>query len=431
MPDSQHEGRKIKRTDRGRQAINLFVNFQKLCFRGPLTHLLLFCLMFIGVHGHAQVFFQYRHETGDKWHLTSIVDEEVLYDGELYHRVEILNKVAVEIVKGNGRDGLLKAHYQIAEKQIGKDFYSWSREDEVTYARDSRGRVSQIDKGSPFPAVRNVPVYPEEAISVSHTWEGRGQECFDLEPSFGISEIIKIEFLAAYEYEGPEIIDELETEKVSITYAYEWTPDSLLSRRLQRYQIYPVGIVGNFEQSIYWDAAAGKNYAEKGMFSYAYTMNDGHVYTFSGSTRGRAVYTKELDKEGIVRETETLDDVDATITDDGVRITLENIHFIPDSANFLPGEKSKLSKIASLLKRIPHRDLLIIGHTASVSPYNTGQKLSEERAGAVAQYLIDTGVRNSTQIITKGMGDRQPLAYNETEEGRKKNRRVEIIIMEN
>ncbi len=396
-----------------------------------LSQILLLCLMFIRVHGHAQVFFQYRHETGDKWHLTSIVDEEVLYDGEHYHRVEILNKVAVEVVKGNGRDGLLKAQYQIAEKQIGKDFYNWNKEYEVLYARDSRGRVSQLEKDPPVPAVRNVPVYPEEAVSVSHTWEERGQECFDLKPSFGISEIIVIEFLAAYKYEGPEIIDGLDTEKVSITYAYEWAPDSHLFRRLQKYQIYPVGIVGNFEQFVYWDVIAGKNYAEEGMFSYSYTMSDGHVYTFRGATRGRSVYIKNLDKENIVREAETLDDVDAAITDDGVRITLENILFIPDSADFLPGEDSKLSKIAGLLRGIPHRDLLIVGHTASVSPHHTGQKLSEERAGAVAQYLVDAGVRKSTQIITKGMGDRQPLAYNDTEEGRKKNRRVEIIIMEN
>ena len=79
----------------------------------------LFLLTFINAFISAQVTLQYRHQTGDKWHITSRINEEVLFDGKIYRRVEILNKISVEVLKSNGNDGLLHNHYQIAERQVG------------------------------------------------------------------------------------------------------------------------------------------------------------------------------------------------------------------------------------------------------------------------------------------------------------------------
>ena len=288
-----------------------------------------------------------------------------------------------------------------------------------------------MKESPPIPPVRNVPVYPEAAVEISDVWEAPGQELFDLQHTYGIQEIIVIDFTAFYRYEGPETIDGRDTEKVLIEYSYDWTPDLSLLRRLRKYEIFPVKITGDFTQFVYWDQAAGKNYAEEGRFSYTYSMNDGHTYTFRGTTQGHAVYADPMDKEDLVEEIKKLDDVDAFVTDEGVSLTLDNIHFVPDSAEMLPGEEAKLALIADILRKIPDRDILITGHTASVGPYSDGLELSEKRAGTVAKYFIETGTRRSTQIITRGMGDNQPLAYNDTEEGRKKNRRVEISILEN
>ncbi|OQX29100.1 MAG: hypothetical protein B0D92_05490 [Spirochaeta sp. LUC14_002_19_P3] len=395
--------------------------------------IVLLIIITIQVSSYAQITFQYKHNTGDKWHLSSRVFEEVFYDGELLRDVEILNKISVEVIKGDGSDGQLYNHYQIAERIAREGAYVWNSDYSVTYGRDRRGRLSGLKKDPPVPAVRNVPVYPEGMVSVFDVWEEKGEEFFDLRHAFNIDEIVVIGFTALYRYEGTAIVDDRDTHKIRIEYAYNWEPepDSVLLLHLRRYNAYPVAITGESAQIIYWDQEAGKNFAEEGQFSYTFTMSDGGAYTFQGTTQGKAVYAEPMDKKGIAEKIKKLGYGEAIATDEGVKITLDNIHFIPDSSRMLPGEEKKLAAIADILKTIPDKDIQVTGHTASVIPYSDGLELSRRRAGRVAEYLIDTGVRELTQIVIRGMGDREPLADNRTEEGRKKNRRVEIMIMEN
>lgn len=392
---------------------------------------LFFLLISINFSLQAQTTFRYRHQSGEQWHFTSQINEKIYIDGNYFNEVEILNKISVEVLKGNGGDGFLLNEYKIAEKSLDKDVYTWSKEEEARYARDTRGRVSGFKKNTSIPPVRNVPVYPDEPVHVFDTWSELGLELFDLEPTFGINEIITIDFTAHYRYLGTEILEGKEIEKISIRYTYDWQPVRDLLLRMQKYEFYPVGIVGQFQQNIYWDPLAGRNYGEDGNFSYTYTMQGGGTYEFSGTSKGRARYVDAMDRESIVKDLEDIGDLDPSITEDGVRIEIDNIMFISDRAEMLPGEEEKLIRIGEFLRTIPERDIMVVGHTASVDTGSDGKELSEARARTVAQYFIDTRTRKTSQIIVRGMGDSQPVAYNDNEEGRRKNRRVEIIILEN
>ncbi|HUX12396.1 MAG TPA: OmpA family protein, partial [Spirochaetia bacterium] len=115
----------------------------------------------------------------------------------------------------------------------------------------------------------------------------------------------------------------------------------------------------------------------------------------------------------------------------GVTISIENIQFLADSSVLTDSEKLKIQHIADILKKYPDRDLLITGYTALAGTEQGRQKLSEERAAAVGQYLLDSGARTREQMSYRGMGARNPVADNSTEAGMRKNRRVEITLMEN
>ena len=117
--------------------------------------------------------------------------------------------------------------------------------------------------------------------------------------------------------------------------------------------------------------------------------------------------------------------------EEGVTITLENIEFLPDSPLLLESEKAKLLHIAEILKAYPERDILIAGHTARVGTEESCQVLSEERAKAVADFLLSLNVRDETGIVSRGFGSRKPIGDNSIEMGRRLNRRVEITILEN
>ena len=73
---------------------------------------------------------------------------------------------------------------------------------------------------------------------------------------------------------------------------------------------------------------------------------------------------------------------------------------------------------------------MITGHCADRGTVSSQQELSENRADAVAEYLVQLGIRDQYHVFTQGKGAREPVASNATEEGRIKNRRVEITIMD-
>ena len=113
----------------------------------------------------------------------------------------------------------------------------------------------------------------------------------------------------------------------------------------------------------------------------------------------------------------------------GIRLTMQNLNFKPDSAELLPGENERLDQIAQVLKEVPEQMFLVEGHTASVGYEKGEMKLSVERANSVANALIQRGIPRE-KFICKGSGGTKPIADNSTEEGKAKNRRVEITILE-
>ncbi|MGN0729444.1 OmpA family protein [Treponema sp.] len=116
-------------------------------------------------------------------------------------------------------------------------------------------------------------------------------------------------------------------------------------------------------------------------------------------------------------------------TSAGIRLTMQNLNFKPDSAELLPGENVRLDQIAQVLKEVPDQMFLVEGHTASVGYEKGEMRLSSERAEAVAKALIQRGIPRE-KFICKGSGGTKPIADNSTPEGKAKNRRVEITILE-
>ncbi|MDR1867299.1 MAG: OmpA family protein [Treponema sp.] len=132
--------------------------------------------------------------------------------------------------------------------------------------------------------------------------------------------------------------------------------------------------------------------------------------------------TTELENLGIT-------DTQVTIVDEGISINLEDIQFVSNSERMLAGEERKLDQIGTILRQYQNRNVLITGHTAQVGNTTAGdQELSESRARTVANYFIQNGIREASQIESRGYGSSRPVADNSTEAGRQKNRRVEIIL---
>jgi outer membrane protein OmpA-like peptidoglycan-associated protein len=92
--------------------------------------------------------------------------------------------------------------------------------------------------------------------------------------------------------------------------------------------------------------------------------------------------------------------------------------------------KANLDKVVPVFQSYPDTDIVIYGYTDSTGRLEFNQKLSEDRAASVRTYLVSKGLATS-RFQTKGMGPNDPIATNETVEGRSKNRRVEFTITAN
>jgi len=129
---------------------------------------------------------------------------------------------------------------------------------------------------------------------------------------------------------------------------------------------------------------------------------------------------------------ETLSSNTITVSKDtrGTVISMSDILFESGKASLKDELKMNLTEIAGILKNfLSESSVVIEGHTDNIGSAERNQLLSEQRAGAVLQFLVSCGV-NKSQLASVGYGFSKPLADNSTEKGRAKNRRVEIIIKE-
>ena len=113
----------------------------------------------------------------------------------------------------------------------------------------------------------------------------------------------------------------------------------------------------------------------------------------------------------------------------GLVLNLPDILFDTGRSRLKPEAREVLSRVAGILMVAPGYKLRIEGHTDSTGKTALNQKLSEERAISVFTYLAESGIAEDA-MTPAGYGETQPIESNDTAEGRRKNRRVEIIIQD-
>lgn len=124
---------------------------------------------------------------------------------------------------------------------------------------------------------------------------------------------------------------------------------------------------------------------------------------------------------------------DTFVTDGptGLTISMQNLNFVPDSAQLLDTDKNKISNIAESIKKVcatGEYTILVEGHTADVNKPNGQMILSIERAKTIINLLIENGL-DKNLFSYRGYGGTKPKASNSTPEGKAQNRRVEITVM--
>ena len=120
-------------------------------------------------------------------------------------------------------------------------------------------------------------------------------------------------------------------------------------------------------------------------------------------------------------------DISKSITANG-KVAIYGILFDTGKADIKPESKASLDQIAAFLKAEPAIKLHVVGHTDSVGGFDSNLALSQRRADAVAAVLSKNYGIAAVRMVGNGVASLAPVAANSTEEGRAKNRRVELVL---
>jgi len=290
----------------------------------------------------------------------------------------------------------------------------------------------------PYPLFQNFPSAPPQGISKGQRWTSYGKKKID-PLNNGLFTVVPI--LCEFQYQGLGNYLGQEVHLVTGQYALRYTSgqdplgDPQLERANGRHQITlyidlqgrPLFMRDNLTDLFVY--TSGKTLEHKG-FHLTWYKN------ILPMERGALIAELERDLapgDSLARgeEESRLEEAGVTVEEreEGILLTLNPLNFEPDRAALLPGEEDKLKTIADALKRIPDRTFHVIGHTADVGSQESQQVLSLERAKVIAQYLMNQDI-DPRRILFEGRGGEQPVGSNDTEEGRRQNRRVEIFILE-
>ena len=164
---------------------------------------------------------------------------------------------------------------------------------------------------------------------------------------------------------------------------------------------------------------------------YLVSLPTDRDYALNVSRQGYLFYSAHFEFRG---EHSSIDplvrDVPLQPVKTGKSIVLNNIFYETDSYELLPESRAELNKLYEFMKESGDAKVEISGHTDNTGTPEYNKELSEKRAASVVNYLIERGI-SPDRLVSAGYGEERPVADNNTESGKARNRRTELTIISN
>jgi outer membrane protein OmpA-like peptidoglycan-associated protein len=176
------------------------------------------------------------------------------------------------------------------------------------------------------------------------------------------------------------------------------------------------------------DKIAGTAISDPKTGEYKIVLPYGKAYSFLAEKKGFYAISDNLDASNIYQYKEIERNLYLTPIDIGEIIRLNNIFFDYDNSELKEESYPEINRLIKILQESPEMIVEINGHTDNQGNHNYNIKLSNDRAISVMNYMLGKGIPKK-RLTAKGFGKNQPIATNDTEEGRQQNRRVEFKII--
>ncbi len=162
--------------------------------------------------------------------------------------------------------------------------------------------------------------------------------------------------------------------------------------------------------------------------AYKIVLPSGAKYGYLAEAEGYVSVNANIDLNDLEEYKEINQDLFLVPVETGATIVMNNIFFDFDRSALKEDSYPELNRVVEFMTNNEGVEIEIAGHTDSMGPSSYNQRLSERRAKAVFDYLVKNGV-GSERVVSRGFGENNPVADNDSDEGRSQNRRVEFKIL--
>lgn len=342
--------------------------------------------------------------------------------GRVYEERNIIDLTCTE-----KSDRLNRVHgvFSIHEKDSGANVFKLVNQFMVDFLIEPSGRFI-VKKGDYMPNLRHIPSFPDREVNINDTWKAEGELILD-----NFSRPFSLKF--PVEYTFVKVIKDNEKDIAVINYYYSVNIDMSGTGYPDDF---PIRIAGENKGIIHWDIENNKPKDIQDAYQIAFIFSAGggalasaefhmNIKTENSLYQNFTPKQKEAAKDELQKELP--EGVDADIDKRGLVVRMNDLLFDFDSYDLRNDTREKLDRIAEAIKKkYPDREIIVEGHTDSKGEKDYNLSLSEKRAMRVSEYLKSKSGHD--KFSYKGYGQNNPMADNATAEGRKKNRRVEIII---
>lgn len=368
--------------------------------------------------------FEFMNELGRKYRIKNLTEQKIFVNGFFHSRVQGMNKATLEVLKLTNKYALYQGKYNHYDKNLDlNESFKLTQIYNTQFFRNTYGQMIISSKYF-MPAIRGVPTFPKGDIEVGDTWIAKGEEIH--EGLVDRTHRIKFNIDVFYRYLGDEKKDGKTLSKISIDYHVIYYPKN--DKEM-------VSFTGYSHTTYYWDSAIGAPHSYHEDLSFMVTLKNGQTILYTGTSEAIVEVVSDLAKKAkeelvsaISKQIKNDTGMKVKSTNDGIIVNLANILFDVNKTTLKKKALGGLKRLAELLRKYPHLDIEVYGHTDSTGRASYNITLSELRAKSVADYLVSEGIA-SHRMSYMGYGSTKPVAPNTTVSGRAKNRRVEIKII--
>jgi outer membrane protein OmpA-like peptidoglycan-associated protein len=398
-----------------------------------MKKIILVCIFFItSLTLYSQELFRFQYTVGQRFLIEGYVKEDLYKNDILVKTVELKNVGRIRVSRIIGEKALHEGYFEYYTSEgISGDFVLEERYP-TSFYRDIYGNY-EIEDVYFMPVVRGVPTFPKTTLSIGDQWKSRAFEAHDFRRVYGITKPVIFPAAVSYQYLGNSIIDGEKIANLSINYVINYTLKYHYGTSVEMSM--PYRVIGYFNQLYLWNIEKGIPHSYKENFDYVFIMTNGDTVEYAGTSTGTLLVSAGDSEQEYIIETiqnrlrEKIPSVEVTGSEQGIVINVGEILFKFDSDELTENASDDLNNIVDVLREFNDRKIRVIGHTDSTGPEDYNLSLSLRRAKRTATELRKRSSDFEGRVTYIGMGESKPIASNDTEDGRRKNRRVEIIIL--